>query len=144
MKLLDRWRKKAIKWVVENISRFMIKISLKVITDFSNQHFLFVTADWYKASILLKKHDGVVECLLFSSLVDEVVTCLEDSIVLNAISKILNGSWLQFLIFDENAKAEEIKLPPSIDTEVVSNFGPVLIELIYQIKVGPYCIKHIR
>ena len=122
----------------------MIEISLKVIADFSNEHFLFITADWHKTSVLLEKHDGVVECILFGSLVNEVVSCLEDSVILYTISKVLNGSWFQFLVFDENAKAEEIEFPPPIDAEVVCNLGPILIDLIYQIEVGSYGIEHIR
>ena len=143
MELPNRRRKEAIQRIVYNLSRFVIEISVEVVAHFSNQHFLLVTTDWDETGVLFKEHDWIIECLLLCGFIDEVVSCFEYGVVLYAVAEILESGWFQLLVFDEYAETEKVELPSSVYAEIISYFGPVLVQLINKIKIRPNSIEHI-
>lgn len=77
-----------------------------------------------KTCVLLEQHDRVVEQLLFSGLVHEVVVCLENRVILNAVAEVFNHSWLHFLVADEDGEADIVEFPPPVDGEIVVDLVP--------------------
>ena len=77
---------------------------------------------------MLEKHNGVVKSLLFRGFIDEMVLCLEDSIILNTIAKVFNQSRFELLVLNEEGKTDEVKLPSTVDVEVIQKVLPFLID----------------
>jgi len=84
-----------------------------------------------KARILLKEHDGVVKQLLVSSFINEIVASLENRIVLNTVTKILQHRGQQLFVFYVYSKTEVVKFPSTVNVKIISNFSPVLVDGIY-------------
>jgi hypothetical protein len=98
---------------------------LEKVTDTGNHHLLLITTGMQVAGILLEQHDGIVEQLFFSGLIHEVVVSLEDRVVLDTVTEVLNSCRLHLLIPNEDCKADEVKLPATIDREILVYQGPL-------------------
>lgn len=133
----DRGRHQYVQRRVDNIASLVVEVPFEVVTDALDQHLFLVAGSTYEASVLLKQHDRVVERLLFGGLVDEVVAGLEDSVVLDAVAKVLDLGGLQLFVFDKECETKIVELPPAVNGEVVGYPRPLFAELIDQCEVRP-------
>ena len=111
----DRRGQQSIQGVVDQISRLMVKVPLEVVADPPDKHLLLITTHRHERSVLLEEHNGVEKGLLLCGFVDEVIASPEDGVILNTVPKVLYCCWFQFLVLDEDTKAEEVELPSPID-----------------------------
>ncbi len=90
MKGANWWRHEALNRWIDDIFGLKVKISFEIAADSFNDHFFLIARNCYETSILLKKHDGIEELLFLCGFVNEMIASLEDNVVLNTISKVLN------------------------------------------------------
>lgn len=77
------------------------------------------------AGVLLEEHDRIEKLLLLCSLIHEIIASSEDGVVLYAIAEVLDHRRLYLFILDEDGKANVVKLPSSVDVEVVTYLSPL-------------------
>lgn len=136
VELDDRWRHQHVNSRVYYLVGFVLKVPLEKFAHLGHHHLVLVAPCMHVARILLEEHDGVIEEVFLSGLVNEVVVGLEDGIVLDTIAEVLNHGGLDLLVFDEDSEANIVELPPSVDGEEVVDFGPLQADGLHEFEVG--------
>lgn len=102
----------------------VVEVALEEAADASNDHLLLIALGVQVARVLLEQHYWVVQQFFLRGLVHEVVSRAENRVVLYAVAEVLNRGGFHLFILYENGEANVVKLPSTVDGEVLVDGCP--------------------